>query len=456
MNRILVEKTGHTVCVAGTVGGVLCQYDCFDPDHQPLSGCIYLGRIAQINKTVQAAFVELGQEKRGFLPLRHAGDLQQGQLLPVQVTREPLADKGARLTAFPSLPGLYTALTWKDPHIRVSHRIEDAAEQERLKEILAPLAQPDVGWIARTAAQGRDPAHILQDAQEILALWQHIARKAAYETQPMLLYTPHDPVQFIVQQALRMQADAVEIQDPDVYTAVLSLAEIIAPHIVEKIQLYAARPLLFDARNVWHAIAALSHPKVWLPCGGWIFIEHTEAMWVIDVNSGKYTSRSGKGAALTVNLQAAKEVARQLRLRGMGGMICIDFIGMDTAEERETLLSCMRSLAADDPVGFSVQGLTALGIVELTRRHTHTGISAQKQHLCPMCHGTGSVPDASTVALQLYREILKQGPERPLRLQAGQVLYAFLQQDGILAACSQVTLEQSPALWPTAYRLETT
>jgi ribonuclease G len=386
-------------------------------------GDIILGRVSRVVPAMEAAFVEIGMERTGFLPLRDAkllarsakdevgisDCLREGESVLVQVTREPFAEKGAQLSAAIALPGRFLVMTPGKPAIAVSRRIEnDARREELLRQGEALRAGlPDAGFIFRTAARDASPDDLATDARELAEVWREISDKRKAGRPPMILHCDLGPLE----RALRdMTGDVTHIVIDD--AAALEAARVYCRKAMPAIEarLALAPRDLFAREGLEDEIAALLSPRVELPCGGWITIEPTQALTAVDVNSGSFTQSGGRDeTSLTVNLEAAAEIGRQLRLRDIGGLIVVDFIQLENDEQAKRIVAALKNSLGMDGAASRLSPMSEFGIVAITRqrggRH-QTGI-------CAACSGTGRAPDAAAQAQEILRMIEREAAANP-------------------------------------------
>lgn len=388
--RVVVED-GRAVEVAITEGQT-----------KSLVGNLYLGRVANLMPAMQAAFVDIGLDKNAFLPLQDVPSvlqdaapekpaiaqrkLKQGQEVIVQVLKEPGGSKGPRVTMNPTLAGAYVVLLPTVAAVGVSRHIEEEAERRRLTEAGRAIAPGGMGVIMRTSSEGIDADSLCAEAEALASQWQALRQAAVTRKPPALLYSEGD----LAAQACR---------DLGVEPLLQPLPDTLAARL-EK-----------DLRR-----------KVWLDSGGYLIFDYTEALTVIDVNSGKY---AGKGSlsetALRLNTEAAREIARQIRLRDLGGIILVDFVDMESDADRLTVLDAFREVFASDRAKSHIYGFTQAGLLELTRRPLHKPVRELMLASCPHCHGTGTLPAPSYEAHQILRGIRRRrdgGDESVITIEA--------------------------------------
>ncbi len=397
-----------------------------------LVGNIYIGKVQNVLPGMQAAFVDIGLERNAFL---YAGDIQidksdfsfnngesevklppvpnikdmvkSGQEIIVQVVKEPVGTKGARITTHITLPGRSLVLMPTVDYIGVSRRIEDERERARLKTEIEAIKPEGVGVIVRTAAVGKTRDEFEADIKFLIRLWERIVQKARLLTPPHLIHGEEPLIFRAIRDMFTPDVDRLVINDKEFYEKAQMVAGIISPALRGKVQLYEDVPDMFDILGLDAAIdKALSH-KVWMKNGGYIIIDQTEALTTIDVNTGKYVGNNDnlQETITQTNCEAAAEIARQLRLRDISGIIIIDFIDMDEISDKERVLETLQNELKKDRTKSNVLGITQLGLVEMTRKKTRQCISNTLQSPCPYCGGTGKVLSVESVMLKVRRKL---------------------------------------------------
>jgi ribonuclease E len=385
-------------------------------DTSQIDGNIYLGRVQNVLPGMEAAFIDIGTPKNAVLyrgDVRYDTDdvenhsassmrieqmLKPGQMIVCQVTKNPIGAKGARLTQEVSLPGRFVVMVPSSSAFGISKRLEDP-ERRRLRRIVDEVRPEGHGLIVRTAANGATLEELREDVNRLLAQWAVIAADAAKTTTPKLLYREPDLGVRIVREELNNDYRAVIIDDPQLFTQVRDYVGGVNPELLDRIEHYdtAVEPLpLFERFHVHEQLHKALDRKVWLPSGGSIIIERTEALTVIDVNTGKNVGTSNlEETVYRNNLEAAEEIARQLRLRDIGGIIVIDFIDMEVRENRDKVGASLRSALARDKTRSQVYDISDLGLVEMTRKRVSEGLVESLSTTCTVCGGRGIMLDES-------------------------------------------------------------
>lgn len=403
--RILVEQSGNETHAALLEDGRLVQYFVERPDQRRTVGNIYKGRVQDVLPGMEAAFVNVGLERTAYLyglasrrgpegSNDTAARLQPGDELLVQVAKEAVGDKGARLTRDVNLPGRYLVLTPGTPgHISLSRRLSDQAERERLQAIAAAVCPPGAGLIVRTVAEGASEEELQADADWLAALWQRLQDDAAKAKAPALLYRDDDLLLRLIRDYLSADVDELVVAGVSAHRQAVALAQTLAPSLADRVRAWtgAAGALLADAGVPGQLDKALRR-RVWLDSGGYLVVDQTEALTVIDVNSGKFTGKTDLAAtARRLNIEAAAEAARQLRLRDIGGIVLIDFVDMGDKEDEAAVIAALEAAAEGDRNRLTVLGFTRLGLLELTRRKQGPTLAEVLMAPCPRCSGIGKL-----------------------------------------------------------------
>jgi len=421
-----------------------------------LVGNIYKGRIANILPGMQAAFIDIGWDKNAFLyigdiflPTKHNGSggngfLSVGQEIIVQIAKDAIGSKGPRATTHLTLPGRYVVLMPTVNYIGVSRRINDEAERERLRQIAERIRPPEMGIIVRTVAAGKNEEDFRRDLEYLVSTWQSLAARAKRAKAPVLLYRDVDLVIRIVRDYLSADVDEFFLDDRDAFSRVRDLLSFISPELESRVKLYEGRDDIFTHFGIEAELNKLQKRRVDLKCGGYIIIDNTEALTVIDVNTGKFVGQTNLAdTVFKTNLEAAAEIARQLRLRDIGGIIIIDFIDMDSDEHKQALLEALNAALKKDRTKTNVVGLTGLGLVEMTRKKARQNITSVMYAECPCCQGLGRVYSPETVAINIKRQLRKLAKDpstaRSLILQVTPRIAQVLTRPGELERLEQET-----------------
>lgn len=385
---------------------------------------IYTGRVARVMPGMQAAFVDIGLDRSGFIHLsdvlgngaaaeeRIADHLREGQLITVQVVKDPLGQKGARLTTQLSVSTRYLVYMPQGDHVGVSQRIEDTAERARLQEVLAGAMDGESmacgGYILRTAAEGAGEGEISADLRYLKRLWAVVSRRAEEARAPQLVYEDL-PLQLrTVRDLVRPGIQRVLIDSHENFLALRDFCLKYMPEVAELVEHYEGERPIFDLHGVEEDLQRALARTVPLKSGGHLVIDQTEAMTTIDVNTGSFVGRRNQEETLfKTNMEAATVLARQLRLRNLGGIIIVDFIDMRDAEHRRQVHRTLEKAMGRDPARNNITGVSELGLVEMTRKRTRESLERMLCEDCPSCGGRGFIKSAETVCYEILREILR-------------------------------------------------
>jgi ribonuclease G len=345
------------------------------------------------------------RERRAITPIEDV--LHRGQEILVQVSKESLGTKGARITSFISLPGRYLVYMPQVEHLGVSRRIHDATERDRLRQLVRSLRPPGGGgFIVRTVGEGRGEAEFSADIQFLGRLWQQVQARFAQAPPRSALHEEGDLVFRVVRDLFAADVEEILIDGEEEYRRALEYAEALVPALAHRIHLHAARESIFEARGIEREIEKAIRRRVWLKSGGYLVIDHTEALVSIDVNTGKYVGkRDLEETILKINLEAVGEIVRQIRLRDLGGIIIIDFIDMDHEEHRAQVSRALKRALGDDKSRTNVLEISELGLVEMTRKRVRQSLHSLLMQACPTCKGTGVVKSAPALTAEIYRKI---------------------------------------------------
>lgn len=394
---------------------------------QGLVGNIYKGRVDNILPGMHAAFVNIGQDKNGFLYMGPTSQRQEeeyeipffaepifeGKPLLVQVTKEAVGTKGARLTTQLTIPGRYLVLMPMAEYIGISRRIEKEEERERLRRIADGIKPQGMGLIVRTVAEGKCEEELRADVEYLLRIWHTLLPKIKNSPVPSLIYQDLRLVDRIVRDFFSEDVKKIIVDNQTVFSLLRELLAGIQPVLAERVRLFSGADI-FGFYGLEDEFAKASQRKVWLKCGGYLIIDQTEALTVIDVNTGKFVGETNlEDTVFKTNLDAAEEIARQLRIRDIGGIIIIDFIDMGNEEHRQQVLYQFQDYLKKDRTKTNVLGLTKLGFVEMTRKKVRSNLQSFLSKECPYCEGSGRVPSEATIAIDFKRRLRKVAAAQP-------------------------------------------
>ncbi|MCG3196759.1 MAG: Rne/Rng family ribonuclease [Candidatus Omnitrophica bacterium] len=382
------------------------------PDQESCVGNIYVGKVVRILNNIQAAFVNIGLPKDGFLAgddveeqesdkqkhkRRHAPiseRLKVGQLIPVQVEKDEIADKGKKLTMDISLPGRFFVYFPCQKKVNISKRVEDRKERKRLKDLLEETDGADEGgWIVRTVAEGASRKELLRDAKTLIKTWKEISAKVAKAKEPMVVHRELTPLEQVLRDHYndnfdRILVDSLRVKQ-HIDRFVRGLSSSLLPRRVTK---YVEPDELLETFHFRKELERAMSRKVWLDCGGYLIIEETETLTAIDVNTGKNVKGGANlDALLRTNLEAAHEIGRQLRLRGLGGIIVVDFIDMKSSKEYDQVIKALQDSLSKDKTAFDITTFSEIGLVQITRKRTGESLITALSEECHHCHGNGRI-----------------------------------------------------------------
>jgi ribonuclease G len=447
--EILINVTPQETRVAVVGGGAVQELLIERSASRGLVGNIYMGKVARVLPGMQSAFVEIGLPRAAFL---HVADiweqrdaakpiekvLAEGQPILVQVVKDPIGTKGARLSTQVSIAGRLLVYLPHDPHIGISQRIEDESGRQALRERLRELLPPDEkgGFIVRTLAESAGEDELRADLDYLRQIWAAIRERSggcAGTSKPQALYQDLSLAQRVLRDMASSGTERVVIDSRENFQKLAAFADAYMPKVRGKIEHYTGERPLFDLYNVETEIERALSRRVELKSGGTLVIDQTEAMTTIDVNTGGFVgSRNFDDTVFKTNLEAAQAIARQLRLRNLGGIIIVDFIDMHSDEHRAAVLDELRRALARDRTRMTVSGFTALGLVEMTRKRTRESLAHVLCEPCPVCEGRGEVKTARTVCYDILREILREARAfhaKEFRVLASQNVIDLLQDE---------------------------
>ena len=433
--EILVNVSPREVRAALVENGVLQEIFLERANRRGLISNIYKGRVSRVLPGMQAAFVDIGLERTAFL---HASDIvhpavgengQQDRLVEtgsseeiqslvteggeilVQVLKDPLGTKGARLTTFITIPSRYLVYMPKGRGTGISGRIEDETERQRLREAANLFVRSDEpgGYIVRTAAEGAAPDALRADMLFLQKLWAVLGEKAAYARPGQLVHEDLPLAVRVLRDVVSSGVDRVGVDHPETYERMMEFARTFMPDLADRIELYDSDRPIFDLHGIEEEIQKSLERKVPLKSGGYLIFDQTEAMTTIDVNTGAYVGhRTLEETIFRTNLEAAVAIARQLRLRNLGGIIIIDFIDMEDEDHRRQVLRTLEKQLERDHAKTNIIGITELGLVQMTRKRTRESLEQVLCEPCMCCQGRGKLKTPETVCYEIFREILRE------------------------------------------------
>jgi ribonuclease G len=437
-----------------------------------LAGNVYKGRVSRVLPGMQAAFVEIGLEKAAFL---HVSDLSgpdlvrgvveeeaeenddvdldvapprrrvrfapieerltKGEELLVQVSKEPIGSKGARVTANISLPGRYLVHMPGTNHVGISRRIEDGEERDRLRDAVESERTGVDGFIVRTACEGATKREIRDDVRFLTRLWAHVQQTAAGAAAPALVHRDLDLALRVLRDLFTSDVERLVVDDPAEHARIREFVEALMPRLASRVHCYEGATPLFEQHGVETKIARALERRVWLKSGGYLIFDQTESLTTVDVNTGRYVGKKDQEeTVLKTNLEAAKQVVHQLRLRNIGGIIVIDFIDMEKPSNRRKVYDALQESIRADKARSTVLQISELGLVQMTRKRTRESLGQLLREPCPHCDGQGRLPSAETVAYDALRRAEHAAGGRPgtsdIVIRVHPAVAAFLDADG--------------------------
>ncbi|MEX1311175.1 MAG: Rne/Rng family ribonuclease, partial [Candidatus Sulfomarinibacteraceae bacterium] len=396
-------------------------------------GNLYKGRVTRVLPGMQAAFVDVGLPRDGFLYVREAGGilddftdifrvddepgpsevletdigdlLRQGQEILVQVVKDPIGTKGARLTTHITLPGRFLVFMPTVVQLGVSRRITDDDERARLKTVIESFGGG--GWIVRTAGEGQGEIELEADRRYLLNLWEQVQTTTDRTHAPYLVHHELSPVLRAVRDTFTLAVQEAWVDEEEAFEEILEFLEQTDPTLVPRLKLFRKATDLMSAFGIDRELEKALRPKVWLKSGGYLVVNQTEALVAIDVNTGKYVgSKSLEETVYTLNLEAVREIVRQLRLRDLGGIVVIDFIDMEDPTHRLELYNALEAELETDPARTQLLPMSDIGLIQLTRKRTRPSLDRTLSRECPYCHGSGRIKALPTICLEIRRELL--------------------------------------------------
>ena len=462
---IIINADAYETRIAILEDGELAELLVERAEQRRHVGDIYKGRVNAVLPGMQAAFVDLGLPKTGFL---HASDLaeslndledisdldengdqgrrrrgptlkvedhlKKGQEVLVQITKESIGTKGPRVTQQVSLPGRFCVLMPGVEHVGVSRRIEDRSERQRIKAIIADLKPKGVGLIARTAGEGKGDPEFAADVKHLTKLWQKVDRKAGSVRAPALVHRELEMTAGLIRDLFTDDVDEVVIDDKESFAEIQSYLKSVSPELRDRVRLHKGHDPIFDHYEIEPQIEKTFERKVWLKKGGYICIDHAEALVAIDVNTGRFTGKKNQEETIfRTNMEAAKEVPRQLRLRDIGGIIVVDFIDMEVEANKRAVLDELRRELRKDRARTKAFAVSELGLIEMTRQRERSSLLHYYTEDCPHCAGLGKVPSPETMLVKLeraMRRVAAMGVEKRITLRvAPEVALYFVEQE---------------------------
>src|SRR3954465_6803097 len=438
--EIVINAAKHESRIAVLDDGQVVELWVERTRHRTIVGNIYKGRVTKVLPGMQSAFVDLGLERDAFLyvsdviedleefdnadstddltlddvPQQRAEAsiadlLREGQEIVVQVSKDTIAGKGARITSHITLPGRFLVYMPTVNHIGVSRRIENEAERQRLKDMLETIRPHGTGgFIVRTAGEERNEDEFRADLKYLTEVWEQIRRRAEKVSAPTAIHHDLDLVLRTIRDVLSPEFKSVWVDSVDQYQRIVEFLDQIQPNLVSRVRLYRREEPIFEDFSIEAEIAKALKSKVWLKAGGYIVINQTEALVAIDVNTGKYVGKKNlEETVFKTNLEAAKEIVRQIRLRDLGGIIVLDFIDMEEPGNRAKLFEALEIEIRKDRSKTKILQISEFGLIEMTRKRVRQSLERSLTQACPYCAGSGRIKSNTTIALEIWRELMK-------------------------------------------------
>ena len=425
--ELLINVTPSETRVALIENGVLQEVHVEREARRGLVGNIYLGKVIRVLPGMQAAFVDINLDKAAFL---HASDINstlitneektseqvpdirslvhEGQHIVVQVVKDPLGTKGARLTTDITVAARYLVLMPNASHAGISQRIEDASERTRLKEIITPYCDENQGFIVRTAAEGAGEVELKHDAEFLRRVWSKVLERKKRKQTKIALYQDLSLAFRVLRDFVGIALERIRIDSKLTFDQLSEFTTEFVPELTAVMEYYPGERPIFDLFDVENEIQRALHRKITLKSGGSLIIDQTEAMTTIDINTGAFVGhRNLEETIFNTNIEATQAIARQLRLRNLGGIIIVDFIDMTDADHKRRVLHSLEAAMLKDKVKFSISGFSALGLVEMTRKRTRESLEHILCSECEVCSGRGNLKTVETVCYEILREIVR-------------------------------------------------
>lgn len=457
MKKIYINSGTEQIKGAVLENEQLVEYFIEKPTEE-LVGNIYIGKVINVLPGMQAAFVDIGVGKNAFLYVSDALPpneeesvnipnirevLKEGQKIIVQVLKEPFGNKGPRVTTHISLPGRYLVYMPNANYVGISRRITDEADRNHFKELGEKIREADEGLIIRTVTSDANEEQITKDLKFLRSLWQTISEQSKKGAVPSLIYKDLDLISRLVRDLFSEEVRQFVIDNGFEYKRVKDIVANSTPELSDRIYHYTGKEHIFDAYNIQTEIDKITKKKVWLKSGGYIIIDKTEALTVIDVNTGKFIGQSNlEDTVFKTNIEAAIEISKQLRLRDIGGIIIIDFIDMESEENGQKILATLQTEMKKDRTKSNILGITQLGLVEMTRKKVRKSKDTILLRPCPVCDGSGTVIPEVEIINKIEREVTNYKEHtsiKTLTIDVHPLLIHYLRSETVLKRLEQLS-----------------
>jgi len=457
--EIVINATNEETRIAIVEDSKLVELFVERPDYERMVGDIYKGKVSRVLPGMQAAFIGIGHEQNAFLHFSDISssyqdyfidydetketrgrrkkfivekNLKKNQDILVQIIKEPISTKGSRVTAEVSLPGRFVVLIPNSHQIGISRKISNQAERRRLKEIAQKILPKNFGLIIRTVADKKSDKEIKKDLNNLITTWQKLEKKIKSDESPALIYKDMAMASSIIRDLFTADVDKVIVDSRKLMREIQQYVKYVAPQLVHKVQYYKDKEPIFDFYNIEKEIEKLTGNKAWLKNGGYIIIQQTEALVSIDVNSGKFIGKEDhESNSFKINMEAAREISRQARLRDLGGLIVIDFIDMlEESNKKKVYIELKKEFSKDRSIT-KIESISRFGLIEMTRQRVRPSVILTINDTCPICDGTGLVPTLNTVVSNIERWIQRYRAKRMDRriiIHTTPEVYSFLKK----------------------------
>ena len=505
VKEIIINSTSTQTRVAITEDGNLVDFFVDYPENRRMVGDIYLGRIARVLPGIRAAFIDVGMKHDAFLHFSDIGErtqqlqemlgdedsdvdeeeesngspsghvktetkktenqvptLKKGQEILIQIIKEPVSNKGVRVTSSVSLPGRFCVLLPYDNNVGISKKIYDFKERKRLRYIARQIVPENYGLIIRTVAQGQEEEVLKDDLKNLMKTWEQIEKEAKSKNPPALVYQDLNTTVSVIRDLFNSDISKIFVDSKKLHKEIKNYLELVQPAIAEKVELYKSTYGIFNTFKIEEQIKTLMGRKVPLPSGGYVIIEHTEAFVVIDVNSGRYAkSKDQESNSLKTDLEASREIARQLRLRDIGGIIVVDFIDLEDDKNRKKVYDELKKEFRKDRAKVSILPMSDFGLIQITRQRIRQNIVQAIKEVCPECHGTGLLTKSSHLVYDLenwLRKFRRMGGERSIILKSHTSTAAKIRDGKIISLLklqlkyrTRITLKEDANMTPDTF-----
>ena len=445
IKEIFINATNEETRIAIQEDGKLVELFVERPEYERMVGDVYKGKVSRVLPGMQAAFIDIGHDQNAFLHFSDvsasyqdyfvdyeeeekqntrktyskdkefdvARNLKKGQDILVQIIKEPISTKGCRVTTEIALPGRFVVLVPGKKQIGISRKIIDNKERRRLRSIARQIVPPNFGVIIRTVAEGKQEREFRKDLNKLMATWRKVEKEIKSKDAPALVFKDMAMASSIIRDLFTADIDRVVVDSRKLMSEILTYVKYVAPQLSNKISYFKNKTPIFDEFKIESEIISMGNSRAWLKNGGYLIIEPTEALVSIDVNSGKYIGRKDHETnSLKINIEAARETARQARLRDLGGLIVIDFIDMHEAENRRKVFLELKKEFSKDRSITKIEEISRFGLMEMTRQRVRPSVLLTINDTCPVCDGSGIVPSLNTTVSNIERWIQRYRSSR--------------------------------------------